>query len=188
MPWFFDRLCCCIGFTYSWPQTFSLQPLTSSGFKKTKSQVGILFQEKYFKDSPVDLPDPGIELGDFLTNWAVREAKEQASFNFLASVTIWSDFGAQENKIFHCFHCVPIYLPWIHGTAMILVFWMLNCKSAFSLSSFTFIKKLFSSTSLSAIRVVSSAYLRFLIFLLESWFQLVLLPAQHFSWCTLHIS
>ena len=49
--------------------------------------------------------------------------------------------------------------------AMILVFWMLSFKPAFSLSSFTFIKKLFSSSSLSAIRVVSSAYLRFLIFL-----------------------
>ena len=45
---------------------------------------------------------------------------------------------------------------------MIFVFWMLSFKPtfrAFSLSSFTFIKRLFSSSSLSAIRVVSSAYL-----------------------------
>ena len=42
----------------------------------------------------------------------------------------------------------------------------------FSLSSFTFIKRLFSSTSLSAIRMVSSAYLRLLIFLLA-----ILIPA-----------
>ena len=49
--------------------------------------------------------------------------------------------------------------------AMILVFWMLSFKSAFSLSSFTFIKRLFSSSLLSAIRVVSPAYLRLLIFL-----------------------
>ena len=35
---------------------------------------------------------------------------------------------------------------------MILGFWMLSFKPAFSLSSFTFIKKLFSSFSLSAIR------------------------------------
>ena len=48
---------------------------------------------------------------------------------------------------------------------MILVFWMLSFKSTFSLSSFTFIRRLFSSSSLSAIRVVSSVYLRFLIFL-----------------------
>ena len=48
--------------------------------------------------------------------------------------------------------------------AMILVFWMLSFKPTFSLSSFTFIKRLFSS-SLSAIRVVSSVYMRLLIFL-----------------------
>ena len=48
--------------------------------------------------------------------------------------------------------------------AMIFVFWMLSFKPTFSLSSFTF-KRLFSSYSLSAIRVVSSAYLRLLIFL-----------------------
>ena len=42
---------------------------------------------------------------------------------------------------------------------------MLSFKPTFSLSSFTFIKRLFSFSSLSAIRVVSSAYLRLLIFL-----------------------
>ena len=40
---------------------------------------------------------------------------------------------------------------------------MLSFKATFSLSSFTFIKKIFSSL-LSAIRVVSSAYVRLLIF------------------------
>ena len=48
---------------------------------------------------------------------------------------------------------------------MILVFWMLSFQSTFSVSSFTFIKRLFSSSLLCAIRVVSSAYLRLLIFL-----------------------
>ena len=43
---------------------------------------------------------------------------------------------------------------------------MLTFKPAFSLCSFTFIKWLFSSSSLSAITVVSSAYLRLLIFFL----------------------
>ena len=49
--------------------------------------------------------------------------------------------------------------------AMILVFWMLSFKTAFSLSSFTFFKRLFGSSSLSAIRMVLSVYLRLLIFL-----------------------
>ena len=39
-------------------------------------------------------------------------------------------------------------------------FWMLSFKPAFSLSSFTFIKRLFCSFLLFAIRVVSSAYLK----------------------------
>ena len=43
-------------------------------------------------------------------------SKEQASFNFMAAVTICSDFGAQENKICHCSHCFSIYLPWSDGT------------------------------------------------------------------------
>ena len=55
---------------------------------------------------------------------------------------------------------------------MILVFWMLSFKPAFSLSSFTFIKRLLNSTSLSTIRVMSSAYLRLFIFLPE-----ILIPA-----------
>ena len=50
--------------------------------------------------------------------------------------------------------------------AMIFVFWMLSFKPTFSLFSFTFNKRLFSSYLLSAIRVVSSAYLRLLILLL----------------------
>ena len=71
--------------------------------------------------------------------------------------------------------------------AMTFIFWMLNFKPAFSLS-FTFIKRLFSSSSLSAIRVVSSAYLRLLIFLPKTLITAVLHPTQHFAWSTLHIS
>ena len=48
---------------------------------------------------------------------------------------------------------------------MIFVFRMLSFKPTFSLSSFTFIKRLFSSSSLSAFTVVSSAYIRLLAFL-----------------------
>ena len=57
-----------------------------------------------------------------------------------------------------------IYHEVIGPVAMMFVFWMLSFKPTFSLSTFTFIKRLFSSSSLSAIRVVSSAYLRLLIF------------------------
>ena len=57
-------------------------------------------------------------------------------------------------------------LNWTNGTRWLdLIFWMLSFKPTFSPCSFTFTKRLFCSSSLSAIRVVSSAYLRLLIFL-----------------------
>ena len=89
------------------------------------------------------------------------------SFYFMAAITICSDFGAQKNTL-SSFICHEVMGP----DAMILVFWMLSFKPTFWLSSFTFIKRLFRSSSLSAIRVVSSAYLRLLIFLLA-----ILIPA-----------
>ena len=96
------------------------------------------------------------------------------SFNFMTAVTALSDFGAQENKVCHCFHCFSIYLPWSDGIRCHdLRFLMLSFKLAFSLSSLTFIKRLFSSSSLCAIRVVSSACLRLLIFL-----PAILIPAH----------
>ena len=92
--------------------------------------------------------------------------KSKCLFNFMAAVVIHSDFRAQENKICSCFYFFPIHLPWNDGTRCHdLNFWMLSFNSVFSLSSFTLIKRLCSSL-LSAIRVVSSAYLRLLIFLL----------------------
>ena len=83
----------------------------------------------------------------------------------MAAVTICSDFGAPKKS-----DTVSTVFPSISQKvmgpdAMILVFWMLSFKPTFSLSYFIFINKIFSSSSLSAIRVVSSAYLRFLIFL-----------------------
>ena len=107
--------------------------------------------------------------------------------NFMAAVTICNDFGAQEKKFCHCFHFPPSICHEVMGLdAMILVFWMLNFKPAFLLSFCTFIKRLFSSSLLPAIKEVSSAYLRLLIFL-----PAVLIPAWDssslaFRCCTLH--
>ena len=78
-------------------------------------------------------------------------------------------------KVSHYFHCLPSICHEVMGLdTMILVFWMLNFKPTFSLSSFTFNKRIFSSSLLSAIRVVSSAYLRLLIFFWQTWFHLML--------------
>ena len=69
---------------------------------------------------------------------------------------------------FPAFLCHEVMEPEV----MTLVFWMLSFKPTFSLSSFTLIKRLFSSSLLSTIRVVSSVYPRLLIFL-----PAVLIPA-----------
>ena len=95
----------------------------------------------------------------------------------MAAVTDCSDFWAQEKQICLCFHFFPFYLPWIDGTGCHdLSFWMLSFKPAFSVFFFTFIKKLFSSSSLSASRVISFAYLRLLLFV-----PAILTPACHSS-------
>ena len=40
----------------------------------------------------------------------VFSPRSKCLFNFMAAITIHSDFGAQENKICHCCHFFPIYL------------------------------------------------------------------------------
>ena len=90
-------------------------------------------------------------------------------FNFMAAVTICSGIGAKKKSA----TVSPSICHEVMGPdAVILFFWMLSFKPTFSLSSFTFIKGLSSSSPLSAIRVVSSAYLRLLTFL-----PAVLIPA-----------
>ena len=78
----------------------------------------------------------------------------------MAAVTIHSDFGAQENKICH----YSTFLPSICHEVMRLGALIL----AFLLSSLMIIKRLFSSSLLSAIRMKYQqlAYLKLLIFLL----------------------
>ena len=84
----------------------------------------------------------------------------------------------------HCFHCFPNYLWWSDGTGCHDLSFMNVCVLShfFSLCSFTFTKRLFSSSSLSAIRVVSSAYLRLLIFL-----PAILIPACASSSLAFHM-
>ena len=90
----------------------------------------------------------------------------------MAAVTFYSDTGAPQNKVSQ-FPLLPhLFAMKMGPDAMIFVFWMLRVKPNFSLSFFTFIKRLFSYSSLSAITVVPSAHLRLLLSLLA-----VLIPA-----------
>ena len=64
------------------------------------------------------------------------------SFNFMAILTVCSDFGAQENKNI----CHEVMGP----DAVIFVLCMLSFKPTFSLSSFTLMKRLFAAAAAAA--------------------------------------
>ena len=68
--------------------------------------------------------------------------------------------------------------------AMMLIYWMFSFKSAFSLSSFTFIKRLFSLPFLCVIRVVPYAYLMLLIFLPE--ILILMCASSSLTFCTIY--
>ena len=88
-----------------------------------------------------------------------------------------------KHKVRHCFQCFPIYLPWSDGTGCHhLSFLNTEFQSAVFTCLFTIIKRLFSSSSLSAIRGVSSAYMRLLIFL-----PAILIPACASSSLAFHM-
>ena len=161
-----------ISFRIDWFDLLALQVILKSLLQHHSSKASILECSAFFM---VQLSHPYMTTGKMiaLTRWTFVGkvmsvffkvfhsflSKEQVSFNFMAAVTICTDFGAQENKVVTVSTVSPIYLPWSNDTGCHdLHFWMLNFKSAFSLSSFILIKSLFSSSSLSAIRVVSSAY------------------------------
>ena len=100
-------------------------------------------------------------------------SKKQVSFNFMAAVTICSDCATPKIKSVTVCSVSPYTYHEVMGPdAMFLVFWMLSFKPTFySLLSFSSRGSLVLF-SLSAIWVVSSAYLRLLVFLLE-----ILIPA-----------
>ena len=121
------------------PWTVAYQAPPSMEFSRQEYWSGLPFP------SPEDLPDPGIKPmsptwaeGFFTTKPPWKPSKEQAYFNFMAAVTVSSDFGVQENCL-SLFPFFPIYLLWRDGTGCHdLYFWLLSFKSSFSLSSFTF--------------------------------------------------
>ena len=92
-------------------------------------------------------------------------------------------FWSQKNKsVTVSILSLPICREVTGPDAVILVFGILSFKPTISLSSFNFIKRLFSSSSLSAIKLVSSAYLRLLIFL-----PAILIPASASSSPAFHL-
>ena len=122
-----------ITFRMDWLDLLAVQGTLKSFLQHHSPKASVLWHSAFFI---VQLSHPYITTGKTidLTRWTFVgkvmsllfnmlsrfghnfSSKEQASFNFMAAVTICSDFGAQENKICHCFHCFPVYLPWSDGS------------------------------------------------------------------------
>ena len=140
-------------------------------------------------------------LSNMLSGFVIDFLLRSKCLNFMAAViTICSDFGAQENKVCHCFHYFLIYLTWSLGTdTMIFVFLMLSFKPVFSLSPFTFIKRLYpmpdifflfifhTIASVFQLHLISLAFYCSLnlLFLGELSY---LVPAIALSWCLFSLS
>ena len=198
-------------FRMDWLDLFAVQGTLKSLLQHHSSKASILWPSaKYI----VQFSQPSMAIGKTiaLTRWTFVGKVITLLFNMLSRLVIaflprskcllnsWLQSPSAmilelalpptpPNKVSHCSIVSPsIWHEVIGLEAMILVFWMLHFKLTSPLSSFTFIKRLFSSSLLSAIRMASSAYLRLLIFLpavlIPSWAS----STQRFSWCTLHIS
>ena len=102
-------------------------------------------------------------------------------------VVIWTP----KNKISQCFHFPLLFAPLFEvmgPDAMILVFWMLSFKPAFSLSfslasRVSTVPLLFLPLGWCHLHIWGYWY-----FSWQSWFLLVHHPALHSSWCALHRS
>ena len=117
-----------ISFRMDWLDNLAVQGTLKSLLQHHSSKASILWCSAFFI---VQLSHPYMTIGKTiaLTRWTFVDkvmsllfnmltrlvitflSNEQTSFNFMAAVTICSDFGAQKNKVCHCFHCFPIYLP-----------------------------------------------------------------------------
>ena len=172
-----------ISFKMDWLDLFAVQGTLTSLLQHHSSKALILQHSAFFT---VQLSHPYVTTGKTiaLTRWNFVDKVMSLFFNMLSRLVI--TFLPRSERVLISWlqspSAVILEPPKIKSAtvstvspsichevmgldAMMLVFWMLSFKPSFSLSSFTFIKKLFSSSSLSAIRVVSSAYLRLLIFL-----------------------
>ena len=191
-----------ISFRMDWMDLLAVQGTLKSLLQHHNSKASFLPRSAFFI---VQLSHPYMTIGKTIawTRWTFVGKVMSLLFNMLSRLVItflprsksllisWlqspSAVVLEPRKIKSATVSPSICYEVMGPDGMILVFWMLSFKPTFLLSSFTSIKRLFSS-SLSAIRVVSSAFLRLSIFLLAILIPAVLPPAQRFSWCTLHVS
>ena len=115
-----------ISFKIDWLDLFVVQGTLNSLLQHHSSKASILQCSAFFV---VQLSHPYMTTGktialirwtfvgkvktllfNMLSRFLIAFLPRSKSFNFMASVTICSDFGAQEDKVCHCFPCFFIYL------------------------------------------------------------------------------
>ena len=172
-----------ISFTIDWFDLLVAQGTLKSLLQHHSSKVSILRHSAFFM---VQLSNPYITTGKAiaLTRWTFVGKVMSLFFNTLSRLVIaflprskcllisWlqsqSTVILEAKKIKYAavsIASLSICHEVMGPDAMILGFWTLSFKPGFSLSSFSFIKRLSSSSLLSAIRVVSSPCTLCLLFL-----------------------
>ena len=122
-----------ISFRMDWLDLLAVQGTLKSFLQHHSSKASILWHSAFFI---VQLSRPYMTTGKTiaLTRWTFVGKvmsllfsmlsrlliaflpRSKRFFNFMAAVTICSDFGARQNRVCHCFYCFPVYLPWSDGT------------------------------------------------------------------------
>ena len=122
-----------ISFTMDWFDLLAVQGILKSLLQHHSSKASILLRSAFFI---VQLSHPYMTTGKTvaLTRRTFVGKVISLLFNVLSRLaitflprtkhlliswlqfTICSDFGAPQNKVWHCFHCFPIYFPWSDGT------------------------------------------------------------------------
>ena len=116
-----------ISFRMDWLDLLAVQGTLKSFLQHPSSKASILWCSAFFM---VQLPHPYMTtaktigltrqtcigkvvslLFNVLSRLVIPFLPRSKCLNFMAAVTICSDFGAQENQVSHCFNCFPIDLP-----------------------------------------------------------------------------
>ena len=121
-----------ISFRMDWLDLLAVQGTLKSLLQHQSSKASILWRSAFFT---VQISHPYMTTGktialtrqtfvgkviyllfNMLSRFVITFLPRSKRLLFMAAITIWSDFGAQKSKIWHYFHCFPIYFPWSDGT------------------------------------------------------------------------
>ena len=121
-----------ISFRMDWLDLLAVQGTLKSLLQHHSSKASILQRSAFFR---VQLSHPYMTTGktraltrqtfvgkvmsllfNKLSRLIIAFLPRGKCLNFMAAVTICSGLGAPPNKVFHYFHCFPIYLPRCEGT------------------------------------------------------------------------